>query len=50
MKNTLLTIVSLMGYVVLSGKMHVDKHDTTLRTLYLWQAIRTLSLICILMR
>ena len=30
----LLTIVSSIGYVVLSGKIHVDRQDTTLTTLY----------------
>lgn len=45
-----LTIVSSIGYVVLSGKMHVDKHETTFDTLVSWLAKRTLSFICIFFR
>lgn len=29
-----ITIVSFIGYDVLSGKIHVDRHDTTFFTLY----------------
>lgn len=39
------TIVSSIGYVVLSGNMQVDKHETTLFTLFSCDTRSTLSLI-----
>ena len=42
------TIVSSMGYVVLSGNIHVDKQDTTFFTPFLWLILSTLSLINVL--
>lgn len=39
-----------MGYSVLSGKIHVDKHDTTFFTFISWLNNRTLSFICIFTR
>ena len=39
------TIVSSIGKVVLSGKMHVDRHDTTFFTLNSNDSCSTLSLI-----
>jgi hypothetical protein len=45
-----LTIVSSMGYVVLSGKMHVDKHDTTFTIPASKLICSTLSLMWILLR
>jgi len=44
-KKLALTIVSSIGYVVLSGKIHVDKQDTTFFTPASWDALSTLSLI-----
>lgn len=39
-----------MGYVVLSGKMHVDKHDTSFSTLKSLHASMMLSFISMLYR
>jgi hypothetical protein len=44
------TIVSSMGYVVLSGKMHVDKHETTFTTPVSKLVCSTLSLMWIFLR
>lgn len=38
-------MVSSMGYVILSGKMQLDRHDTTLVTPVSWAVCSTLSLI-----
>jgi len=46
----LLTIVSSMGYVVLSGKIHVDKHETTFRTPVSKLVCSTLSLMWMFLR
>lgn len=47
LKNNL-TMVSLMGYVVLSGKIQLDRQDTTLVTPISWAVCSTLSLILML--
>ena len=44
------TIVSSMGYVVLSGKIHVDKHETTFWTPVSKLVCSTLSLIWMFLR
>jgi len=44
-KKHVLTIVSSIGYVVSSGKIQVDKQDTTFFTPASWDACSTLSLI-----
>lgn len=46
----LFTIVSSIGYVVLSGNIHVDRHETTLSTLFSCAANKTLSFIRIFFR
>lgn len=43
-----LTMVSSMGYVVLSGKIQLDRQDTTLVTPISWAVCSTLSLILML--
>lgn len=40
----MLTMVSSMGYVVLSGKMHVERQETTFCTPHSYAECRTLSL------
>ena len=44
------TIVSSIGYVVLSGNIHVERDDTTFLTPVLNDSLRTLSFISMLVR
>jgi len=51
MKNLFnFTIVSLIGYDVLSGKIHVERHEITFFTPVWYDTDKTLSFICILSR
>ena len=43
-------MVSSIGYVVFSGKMHVDREDTTFLTPVLNETLSTLSFISMLVR
>lgn len=44
-KKKNVTIVSSIGYVVLSGNIQVDKQETTFSTFVSWHTSKTLSLI-----